>query len=88
MTDNIIPDPHPHTAQLEQMKSMGPGLSELAYRCLEIDDALIRGDITVQERNYLLAEVRDVEAADKLAGDENAMRLAYETITLAISVIA
>jgi hypothetical protein len=87
MTD-MIPDPHPHEQQLEQMKSMGPGLSELAYRCCEIEDAMRRGDITVQERNYLLAEVRDVEAAEKLAGDENAMRLAAEVITLAISAFA
>jgi hypothetical protein len=58
----------------------------LAPRIQEIDGALQRGEITVQDRQFFLEQVRDVEIAQQLAGDENAVRMAVAIVGAAITV--
>jgi hypothetical protein len=45
------------------------------------------GNITVDERNYLLQEIRDVKAAQECAGNEVAFRYIVQACNIAMAVV-
>lgn len=45
------------------------------------------GNITVEEKNYLLAEIAEIRAAQECAGDEILFRTVVQACSLAASVI-
>ena len=75
-----------YQVELENLKLVSPQAASLAQRIQEIDGALQRGEITVQDRQFLLEQVRDVEIAEQLAGQENAVRMAVAIVGAAITV--
>jgi len=75
-----------YQVELENLKLVSPQAASLAQRIQEIDGALQRGEITVQDRQFFLEQVRDVEIAQQLAGDENAVRMAVAIVGAAITV--
>jgi hypothetical protein len=45
------------------------------------------GNITVDERNYLLQEIRDIRAAQECAGNEQLFRYVVQACNIAMTVI-
>jgi len=45
------------------------------------------GNLTVDERNYLIQEIRDVRAAQECAGTESAFRYIVQACNIALGVI-
>jgi len=45
------------------------------------------GNITVEEKNYLLQEIRDIRAANECAGNEQLVRYVVQTCNLAMAVV-
>lgn len=44
-------------------------------------------NISVEERDYLLREIRDVRVAQECAGDENTIRYVVQICNVALSVV-
>jgi hypothetical protein len=44
------------------------------------------GNISVEERNYLLQEIRDIRAAQECAGNEQLFRYVVQACNIAMSV--
>ena len=44
------------------------------------------GNLSTEERDYLLLEIRDIRAAQECAGDEVMFRYVYQTCNLIISM--
>jgi hypothetical protein len=59
---------------LEQLKVVDPLFTNVATEMQSIEDAFQRGDLSSEERDYLITEVRDVRAAQICAGNEIAFR--------------
>jgi len=53
----------------------------------EIAEQYKAGELTMQERNWLLGEIRDIRAAQECAGNEVMFRYVVEACNLAISVV-
>jgi hypothetical protein len=53
----------------------------------QVVGAFMRQEISKQEYEYLLTELRDVQAAQTLAGNENAMRLVVAAVSLAATAM-
>jgi hypothetical protein len=45
------------------------------------------GNISVEERNYLLQEIRDIRAAHECAGNEQLFRYVVQACNVAMSVV-
>jgi hypothetical protein len=45
------------------------------------------GNISVEERNYLLQEIKDVRVAQECAGDEKTIRYVVQICNAALSVV-
>ena len=45
------------------------------------------GNITLDERNYLLQEIRDIRAAQECAGNEVAFRYIVQACNIAMAII-
>jgi hypothetical protein len=45
------------------------------------------GNISVDERNYLLQEIRDVRAAQECAGDEQVFRYVVQLCNVALAAV-
>jgi hypothetical protein len=45
------------------------------------------GNISVEERNYLLQEIRDIRAAQECAGNEVAFRYIVQACNIAMAII-
>jgi len=45
------------------------------------------GNISVEERNYLLQEIRDVRAAQECAGDEQVFRYVVQLCNVALAAV-
>jgi hypothetical protein len=45
------------------------------------------GNISVEERNYLLQEIRDIRAAQECAGNEQMFRYLIQACNIAMSVV-
>jgi hypothetical protein len=45
------------------------------------------GNISVEERNYLLQEIRDIRAAQECAGNEQLFRYVVQACNVAMSVV-
>ena len=56
---------------LEQLKAVDPMFIGIANEMAAIEDAY---SISLDERNYLLQEIRDIRAAEICAGNEIAIR--------------
>lgn len=52
-----------------------------------IVDAAARGEISEEEKQYLLAEVRDVKAANECAGDEQMFRMIVQSCNVAMGLL-
>ncbi len=52
-----------------------------------IDAAYRSGQINIDERNYLLQEIRDVRAAQECADDEATFRNIIQTVNIVASVV-
>jgi hypothetical protein len=44
------------------------------------------GNITVEERNYLLQEIRDIRAAEECSSDEQLFRLVVSAANIAMAL--
>jgi hypothetical protein len=53
----------------------------------EIAEQYKAGQLTVEERNWLLGEIRDIRAAQECAGNEVMFRYVVEACNFAISVV-
>lgn len=45
------------------------------------------GNITEEEKNYLIQEIRDVRVAQECAGDEQSIRYVVQICNVALSVV-
>lgn len=59
----------------------------LEQEILHIGEQCRMGNITVDERNYLLAEIRDIRAAQECAGNEQLFRHVVQACNIAMAVV-
>jgi hypothetical protein len=59
---------------LEQLKLVDPVFFDIATEMQSIEDAYSRGDLSADERQHLILEIRDIRAAEICAGNEIAFR--------------
>jgi hypothetical protein len=59
----------------------------LEHEIQAIQDAFGQNQISEEERNYLLMEIRDVKAAEECASDEQAFRLVVQACNIAMGVV-
>jgi len=72
---------------LEELRVIDPVCEQIAIDILDINHAFERGEISAEERNHLLAEIRDIRVANDLAGNEIAVRYACQAIELILGVV-
>ena len=53
----------------------------------EIAEQYKAGQLTMEQRNWLLGEIRDIRAAQECAGNEVMLRYVVEACNFAISVV-
>jgi len=53
----------------------------------EISENYKAGNISLEEKNWLLGEIRDIRAAQECAGNEVMFRYVVEACNMAISVV-
>ena len=53
----------------------------------EIAEQYKAGNISLEEKNWLLGEIRDIRAAQECAGNEVMFRYVVEACNMAISVV-
>lgn len=63
-------------------------MSDLEQELNSIIAAHEQGEITQEEYQYLLCEIRDVRAANELAGDEKTFRYVVQLANVAIAALA
>jgi hypothetical protein len=69
---------------LQELKTVSP---ELGQELEQIMTAWSQGQLSLEERDYLIAEVRDVRAAEQCAGNEVAFRYVVEACNLLAKVV-
>jgi hypothetical protein len=52
-----------------------------------INEQCQMGNISVEEKNYLLTEIRDIRAAQECAGNEVAFRYIVQACNIAMAVV-
>lgn len=72
---------------LEELKLVDPMFLDIATEMQTIEDAFSRGDLTAEERNHLIGEIRDVRAAQICAGNEISIRHLVQVCNFVLSVI-
>jgi hypothetical protein len=72
---------------LEQLKLVDPVFGNIATEMQSIEDAYIRGDLSSEERHYLISEIRDIRAAQICAGNEIAIRHLAQVCSVILSVV-
>lgn len=69
----------------EELRSADP---EIAAALDQVVATFLAKEISAAEYQYLLTELRDVQAAQKLANDENVMRIVVAAVSLAATAAA
>lgn len=64
-------------------KMMHPLEQEITAICEQCQ----MGNISVEEKNYLLQEIRDIRAAQECAGNEQLFRYVVQACNLAMAVV-
>jgi hypothetical protein len=72
---------------LEQLKVVDPIFFNIATEMQSIEDAFQRGDLSAEERDYLITEVRDIRAAQVCAGNEIAFRHLVQVCNILLKLI-
>jgi hypothetical protein len=72
---------------LEQLKVVDPIFFNIATEMQSIEDAFQRGDLSAEERDYLITEVRDIRAAQVCAGNEIAFRHLVQVCNVLLKLI-
>jgi len=72
---------------LEELKVLGPQAASIAATIQEVVHSNKKGDITKEEAEYLLSELKEAKVALDLANNEIATRLAVEAIDFVMSVL-
>ena len=72
---------------LEELKLVDSVCEQLATEMQTIEDAYARGDLSREERDYLLTEICEVRAAREAAGNEIAMRKIVAAARVLLAVI-
>ena len=72
---------------LEQLKAVDPMFIGIANEMAAIEDAYSRGDLSSDERQHLIAEIRDIRAAQECAGNEVAFRYIVQACNIAMAII-
>lgn len=66
---------------------MSPGAASIAWEIHQVEEAFAQNQISADERAYLLNEIKDIKAANLLANEENAMRIAVAAVTTLLAVM-
>jgi hypothetical protein len=66
---------------------MGGKMNHLEVEIQTIIEQCQMGNITVEERNYLIQEIRDVRAAQECAGDEQTFRYVVQLCNVALAAV-
>lgn len=69
---------------LQQLREADPEISAALDQVIE---SYLGKQISREEYEYLLTELRDVQAAQKLANNENVMRLVVAAVSLAATAV-
>ena len=64
---------------------MGGKMNPLEVEIQTITEQCQMGNISIDERNYLLQEIRDVRAAQECAGDEQVFRYVVQLCNIALA---
>jgi len=59
----------------------------LEHEINTIQEAFLQGQISEEERNYLLTEIRDIKAANECANDENTFRIIVQACNIAMKIL-
>lgn len=62
-------------------------MHQLEVEIQTVLDAAARGDITEEEKNYLLTEIRDVKAAQECADNEEMFRYVVQACNIAMGLV-
>jgi hypothetical protein len=62
-------------------------MTTLVQEIEQISNEYRAGNITEEERNYLLAEIRDIRAAQECAGNEQLFRHVVQACNIAMAVV-
>ena len=62
-------------------------MNSLEVEIQAITEQCQMGNLTVDERNYLLQEIRDVKAAQECAGNEVAFRYIVQACNIAMAIV-
>ena len=62
-------------------------MNHLEVEIQTINEQCQMGNITVEERNYLLLEIRDIRAAQECAGDEQVFRYVVQLCNVALAAV-
>lgn len=71
---------------LSEIKSSDPIACQLAEEIEGILTAYTNGELSAEEKNYLLEEIRDIKAANQMAQNEIAVRYIAQACNVAISL--
>lgn len=74
------------TSLLAELKLMDPACQNIAKDLQVIEESFALGHLLLEERNHLIAEIRDIRAAQECAGNELAMRYVVQACNLILSV--
>ena len=66
---------------------MGGKMNHLEVEIQTIIEQCQMGNITVEERNYLIQEIRDIRAAQECAGDEQVFRYVVQLCNVALAAV-
>lgn len=72
---------------LEQLKTTDPMFFNVATEMQSIEDAYQRGDLSKDEHDYLLTEIRDIRSAQICAGNEIAIRHLAQVCNVLLKLI-
>jgi hypothetical protein len=73
--------------ELNQLRTISPGAASIAWEIQQVEEAFVQNQISADERAYLLNEIKDIKAANLLANEENAMRIAVAAVTTLLAVM-
>jgi len=62
-------------------------MTQLVQEIEQIANEYRAGNITEEERNYLLAEIRDIRAAQECAGNEQLFRHVVQACNIAMAIV-
>ena len=62
-------------------------MTTLVQEIEQIANEYRAGNITEEERNYLLAEIRDIRAAQECAGNEQLFRHVVQACNIAMAIV-